>query len=147
MGREIEFRAYYKPLKKYLPISSISFNIGVVKGSDPLEIVSLGGVSSFTLYGVERPNVATPVPPESVVIEQFTGLLDRNGKKIYVGDILETCCGKAEVYFDDELLTCKIIVRHGGTMPLVGKKSARHFDYEVIGNIRENPELLNDWKE
>lgn len=54
MSRENEFRAYYKPLKKYLPISSISFKIGAVKGSDPLEIVSLGGVSSFALYGVGR---------------------------------------------------------------------------------------------
>jgi len=147
MSREIAFRAYYKPLKKYLPIDSILFKIGAVKGSDPLEIVSLGEVSSFALYGVERPNVATPVPPESVIIEQYTGLKDKNGKKIYVGDILETCCGKAEVYFDDELLTYKIVVRHGGTMPLVGKKSARHFDYEVIGNAREDRELLNDWKE
>lgn len=74
--------------------------------------------------------------------EQSTGSLDKNGKEIYEGDILETCCGKAEVYFDDELLMYKIEVRHGGTMPLVSKKSKRHFDYEIIGNIHENPELL-----
>lgn len=103
MSREIEFRAYYKPLKKYLPISSISFKIGAVKGSDPLEIVSLDGVSSFTLYGVERPNVATPVPPESAVIEQFTGLLDRSGKKIYEGDIVRYDAIDYMYFWNDEL--------------------------------------------
>lgn len=76
------------------------------------------------------------------LFEQYTGLKDKNGKEIYVGDILETCCGKAEVYFDDELLMYKIKVKHGGTMPLVSKNSKRHFDYEIIGNIHENPELL-----
>lgn len=83
---------------------------------------------------------------DNYIIEQYTGLKDKNGKEIYVGDILETCCGKAEVYFDDELLMYRIKVRHGGTMPLVSKKSKRHFDYEVIGNIHENPELLEGEK-
>lgn len=75
---------------------------------------------------------------------QFTGLYDKNERPIYEGDILETCCGKAEVYFDDELLMYRIKTRHGGTMPLVSKKSKRHFDYEVIGEIHENEELLED---
>lgn len=79
---------------------------------------------------------------DNLIYEQYTDLKDKNGKEIYEGDILETCCGKTEVYFDDELLMYKIKARHGGTMPLVSKKSKRHFDYEIIGNIHENPELL-----
>lgn len=81
---------------------------------------------------------------EDIIVEQYTGLKDKNGKEIYEGDILETCCGKAEVYFDDEFLMYKIKVKHGGTMPFVSKKSKKHFDYEIIGNIHENPELLED---
>lgn len=122
MSGEIEFRAWDKKKKRML----YGVSIGTIKVWD--ENTPL--ISHEFSYS------------EDCIFEQYTGLEDKNGKKIYVGDILETCCGKAEVYFDDELLMYRIKVRHGGTMPLVSKKSKRHFDYEVIGNVHENPELL-----
>lgn len=134
MSRETKFRAWLNPRwdddedsnKMYYDIQNSYDNLGDVKPFDPM--------NSFANW----------LDNEVAIIEQYTGLKDKKGKEIYIGDILGTCCGKAEVYFDDELLMYRVKVRHGGTMPLVSKKSKRHFDYEVIGNVHENPDLLGD---
>lgn len=124
MSRVLKFRAWDKENEEY------------INGYDVLLRYDGFALSRYALVTFDTDM------PVNVIIEQYTGLRDKNCKEIYEGDILETCCGKAEVYFDNELLMYKIEVRHGGTMPLVSKKSKRHFDYEIIGNIHENPELL-----
>ena len=79
---------------------------------------------------------------------QFTGLLDRLGKEIYEGDILTDhnrkyiCSWKKEeaafvIYGEDKYKNTTIGHRAGSA-----KWVQRHF--EVIGNIYENPELLED---
>jgi len=108
MSREAEFRAWHKEgYFSYLNLRE-------------------GGECDFT-------NLQLADAP----FEQFTGLLDRNGRKIYEGDILMTCIGQARVFYDDEYCMWKISAKHGTTMPLVSKKSRRQFDYEIIGNIHE----------
>lgn len=71
-------------------------------------------------------------------IMQFTGLTDKNGKEIYEGDILSLDDIIVPVTFDDG---CFQIVTSSsqGKSPLVAERSKR---FEVIGNIHENPELL-----
>lgn len=81
----------------------------------------------------------TPVIPETV--GQYTGLTDINGKKIFEGDIIN-CNALYGAYgfrngivaWDEILLSWKA----GGT-PLYGDNLQT---YKVIGNIRDNPELL-----
>jgi hypothetical protein len=63
-------------------------------------------------------------------IMQFTGLKDKNGKEIYEGDIITERKYQAVVEWDEKSLQFNC---HG---MLDGK------NYEVIGNIYENPELL-----
>jgi hypothetical protein len=72
---------------------------------------------------------------------QFTGLLDRNGKEIYESDICkwETTGPESEVVIDQiiwENFPACFSFGKGETM-------ACHDHLEVIGNIYENPELLN----
>ena len=74
---------------------------------------------------------------------QSTGLKDKNGKEVFVGDIIKCTRGCLhEVYIEKE---------YGGTyfggMPAVYLKDLREGyawteHEEIIGNIYENPELL-----
>lgn len=74
---------------------------------------------------------------------QSTGLHDKNGKEVFVGDIIKCTRGcPHEVYLEKE---------YGGTyvgsMPAIYLKGIREGyawtgDEEIIGNIYENPELL-----
>lgn len=94
---------------------------------------------------VEQESVASPpdyVFVEHLVIMQSTGLHDKNGKEIFEGDIVKMA---KDVYSDP---TYYEIVRHrGGAYRFESNQHGcelwlRHTNCEVIGNIYENPELL-----
>lgn len=72
------------------------------------------------------------VDPETV--GQYTGLKDRNGKKIFEGDIVKVDGKIHEVKY----LFGQFFI--GVNMPIAYKR----FDCEVIGNIHGNPELLKE---
>ncbi|HFQ8194901.1 TPA: YopX family protein [Streptococcus pneumoniae] len=75
---------------------------------------------------------------------QSTGLVYKNGKEIFEGDIVKM---SKDVYSEP---TYYEVVRHrGGAYRLESKQHGcelwlRHTDCEVVGNIYENPELLED---
>ena len=71
---------------------------------------------------------------------QFTGLKDKNGKEIYEGDILENpAYGKGKVEWSERRWECYAEKDEYNR----GEILTRH-DIEIIGNIYENPELLNN---
>ncbi|HEU8092481.1 YopX protein [Streptococcus pneumoniae] len=81
--------------------------------------------------------------PDEIELMQSTGLKDKNGKEVFIGDIVKCTRGCLhEVYLEKE---------YGGTfiggMPAVylkgfGDGYAWTEYEEIIGNIYENPELL-----
>lgn len=118
-----KFRAWDKTDKKMYLVDEINFNRG--------EFESIGVGITF-LRGADE-----------VELMQSTGLFDKDGKEVFVGDVIKCTRGcPHEVYLEKE---------YGGTfiggMPTIYLKGllsgyAWTEDEEIIGNIYENPELL-----
>lgn len=86
------------------------------------------------------------------VLMQFTGLRDRNGREIYEGDIYQVAknviyrvvfVGTPEV-FEDEALMGGFGLQNDWRGILIAFDTYAVEHGEVIGNIYENPELLNN---
>lgn len=76
---------------------------------------------------------------DDVIIEQFTGLKDKNGKKIFEGDILREGNDNFSVLWYENM--CGFSLKHDHqTIQYPGWNRGKQM--EIIGNIHENPELL-----
>lgn len=100
-----------------------------------------GNILDICLHGIpisESEPLTNFRSQDEVVIEPFTGLLDKNGQKIYVGDIIDynddgDCIG----YVVYNAPSYEIMENIGYPCWLKGGPHQR-----VIGNIHKNPDLL-----
>ena len=171
MSRPIKFRAWDKKEKTMFKVSGLSWRNGISYGEPEREVEdSLQAVDDATYAKPSWISVNEPYIPmdisdkkswdkyvkdckmahrkhqermKDVVLMQYTGLLDRNGKEIYEGDIVE--CD-----YDDIHDPTGINYSHPNKKEniVIEFKNMNDFpeiprDCEVIGNIYENPNLLS----
>ena len=87
----------------------------------------------FLLWGMtgDCPNMEEVVPE---TVGQFTGLCDKNGKKIFEGDIVESPNG-TQGFIEWQNAECAFLVNIGDDW-----QTMDDCPYEVVGNIYDNKE-------
>lgn len=114
-------------------------------------IIETDGYTGEKEYYIQNENGSYLVIPETV--GQYTGLPDKNGKKIFEGDILEVDVENVKytdppdihiklfsvIFNKDNACFMKQRIINGLLYPF-----AKCYIYKVIGNIYDNPELLKE---
>jgi len=133
MSREIKYKAWLKEEKKMVIVETIDFSEKSIQYLEKNEIIDAYLLRTTFLEDIE--------------LMQYTGIKDKNGKEIYEGDIL-----KYKFPYDRRLKHVSLVKFieteasfglkdiYGNEIPLYRITANNYF--EVIGNIYENPELL-----
>jgi uncharacterized phage protein (TIGR01671 family) len=136
MTRKIKFRAWDKYTSKMLE------QLGGISGSN-----SYISFLDFYYDNSEDRNFGSVI--NDLILMQFTGLLDKNGKEIFEGDLLQydgynfKLINKEKIYqikYDDNLAqyySCNLENSFDTFLVVRAWKESK-----IIGNIYENPELV-----
>ena len=117
MQREIKFRAFDKVANTMHEVSSIDFD-------------------SKQVF-IQEENIDVWLDFDDVILMQFTGLYDKNDKKIYEGDIVRISPKEKSAVTYEKGSFC--VKAKQGYFQLGNWKKET---LKVLGNIHENPELL-----
>jgi len=141
--RQIKFRAWDKETKTM----NTNGSIGAGSSADIININFEGRISLQNAYGLDMGarNPTFDEPSDRFILMQFTGLQDKNGKDIYEGDIYRAYNN------EDEPADCVVeyneyCASFDGIVYPIHEAETLYSHWQsgivVVGNIHENPELL-----
>lgn len=120
----------------------IKFRAWSIKFEEYIEDVIHDGSSWLEAHGYDYVTVSEIFDGDEFILEQYTGLKDKNGKEIYEGDILQGKNNKIyEVSFSDGYTKFE---SNSGSYGGLLRGYIDEFEMRIIGNIHENPELLEE---
>lgn len=131
--REIKFRAWCEPNKKYF------FTDEMVK--DQFALLPNGYFANISGRSTSESVIYTH---EQYLPEQFTGQHDKNKKEIYHNDLFKDSTGVFLVVWNDAYASW-CLRRPGWAFDYFFGEAVDAKDGEVIGNIHENPELAKEF--
>lgn len=139
--REIKFRAWDKNT------NTMYENISILPSMECIAI-NVDYDHDFQEYCIDESYV---VELKDVELLEYTGLKDKNGVEIYEGDIIKTHENRIQtIIWEDNGFKREYTFKrtylgesYFETRSFdIGDSSHRNWGHEVIGNIYENPELL-----
>ena len=155
--REIKFRAWDKVLNKMITQENVD---KLLDKTNPEEWETEIPYSSDEWYpayqilgifnyfnDIQKLGIKRYEPSENrFEIMQYTGLKDKNGKEIYEGDIVKTILYKYKIIFKNCCFKAHCIKNNlEYTLEWLQQATENaNVGLEVIGNIYDNPELLED---
>lgn len=103
----------------------------------------------FSMHGIVNDTLEGYAKDDNFVLEQCTGLKDKNGKLIYEGDLIKCPTGIYRIAVDDFGLWTVIYnnnpfegVGEWGDVVKEYAFNQNNVEIEVLGNIHENADLL-----
>lgn len=130
-----KFRVWMKSLKWMCDVTNISFD------SKFVDICQQGDIERYTEMSVEF---------DEVELMQSTGLFDKNNKEIFEGDVVRQV--RTQPTTKNETITGVVTMIEGAWLimndyeQLASDLWSETDENEIIGNIYENPELLEEDK-
>ena len=135
MNRGVKFRAWDKDNGCFIPFDSDEYIWLIQSGNIQIEALDTGWIEENG-----DPKEVTDLNKIDFELMQFTGLLDKNGKEIYEGDIVDG------VIYKDGSIHIGLIIFDYNAWRIVTKGKSLELDLteklQIIGNKFENPELL-----
>lgn len=92
----------------------------------------------------EPDSIAEQEVVDPATVGQFTGLLDKHGEEIYEGDVVRTLSGfVGYMRYNERFIRFEVAAPHESYDNERNPDGVPRESWEVIGNIHDNPELLN----
>ena len=107
---------------------------------DPVDLYHIVSVGEFYYENYLHDTVI----PETV--GQFTGLTDKNGKRIFEGDVVDIDIGHLKrrgfVFYEDTGAKFGVMIGTEKNFSFLGRQMVKMYNVTVNGNIHDQPELL-----
>lgn len=123
--KELKIKAWLKKEKKMVSIIGIDFNYEYIRYTEDDNLFN----SDYKVAELK-----------DIELLQFTGLKDNGGQELYEADVIKFNDGIDDIYglisYDDEDGTYRVSYEN-----ITEHLSEREGDFEIVGNIFENPQL------